>query len=149
MKLSAKIFDTVGILAPFTISMKYLFQRLCIDNLDWDAELSGKSLSIWSSLLREIHAIKSIHEIHGFSDASEKGYGAVVYLRTEYEDGTVEVNLVSSKTRVAPLKRQTIPRLELLGANILARLVNTCLNHFLPKSTFLKYFKGGFTDRSF
>ena len=143
LKLSAKIFDSIGILAPFTISMKCLFQRLCIDKLDWDTELSGKSLSIWSSLLRDIHAIKSIHtprcyythsvpvlnhEIHGFSDASEKAYGAViVYLRTEYEDGTVEVNLVSAKTRVAPLKRQTIPRLELLGANVLARLVNTLM----------------------
>ncbi|CAB3999850.1 Hypothetical predicted protein [Paramuricea clavata] len=142
LKLSAKIFDPIGILAPFTINMKCLFQTLCVENVDWGTELSGKSLSTWNSLLRDLLAIKSIrmprcyftksspistHQIHGFSDASEKAYSAVVYLRTEYQDGTVEVNLISSKTRVAPLKRQSIPRLELLGANILARLVNTIL----------------------
>ena len=122
--------------------MKCLFQTLCVENVDWDTELSGKSLNSWNSLLRDLLAIKSIrtprcyftrsspistHQIHGFSDASEKAYSAVVYLRTEYQDGTVEVNLISSKTRVAPLKRQSIPRLEMLGANILARLVNTIL----------------------
>ena len=47
-----------------------------------------------------------------------------MYLHTEYEDGQVRMCLVSSKTRVAPLKTQTIPRLELLGATILARLVS-------------------------
>jgi hypothetical protein len=143
--------------------MKCLFQTLCIENVDWDTELSSKSLSTWNSLLRDLLAIKSIrtpqcyftrsspisthqihgfsdgcyftrsspistHQIHGFSDASEKACSAVVYLRTEYKDGvTVEVNLISLKTRVAPLKRQSIPRLEVLGANILARLVNTIL----------------------
>ena len=142
LKLSAKIFDPIGILSPFTINMKCLFQTLCIDNLDWDTELSGKSLSTWNLLLRDLQAIKSIriprcyftcskpisnHQIHGFSDASEKAYSAVVYLRTEYQDGTVDINMVALKTRVSPLKRQSIPRLELLGANILARLVNTVL----------------------
>lgn len=46
-------------------------------------------------------------------------------MRSLYEDGGVDVRLVTSKTRVAPLKRQTIPRLELLGALILARLINS------------------------
>lgn len=142
LKLSAKIFDPIGILAPFTVNLKCLFQTLCVDNVNWDTELSGKSLSTWNSLLKDLIAIKSIsasrcyftrsspisnHQIHGFSDASGKAYSAVVYLRTEYQDGTIEVNLVSSKTRVAPLKRQSIPRLELLGANVLARLVNTVM----------------------
>ena len=63
-------------------------------------------------------------QLHGFSDASERAYAAVVYVRSTYSDGQVEVRLVASKTRVAPIKRQTIPRLELLGALILARLVN-------------------------
>ena len=62
-------------------------------------------------------------QLHGFSDASERAYAAVVYIRSTYSDGQVEVRLVASKSRVTPIKRQTIPRLELLGALILARLV--------------------------
>ena len=48
----------------------------------------------------------------------------MVYIRNTYSDGRIEVKLVASKSRVAPIKAQTIPRLELLGALILARLVN-------------------------
>ena len=65
------------------------------------------------------------HELHGFSDASEHVVVAAVYLWTVYSNGCVNVHLVASKTRVAPLKQQTIPRLELLGATILARLFCT------------------------
>ena len=65
------------------------------------------------------------HELHGFSDASNKAFAAVVYLRTEHANGDIEINLVASKTQVAPIKRQSIPRLELLVATILARLVKS------------------------
>ena len=63
--------------------------------------------------------------MHGFSDASEQTFAAVVYLRAVYPDGTITTRLVAAKTRVAPIKKQSIPRLELLGALILARLANT------------------------
>ena len=63
--------------------------------------------------------------LHGFSDASEHAYAAVLYLSSTYFDGQVEVNLLCSKTRVAPTKKQTIPHLELLGVLILARLVHS------------------------
>ena len=69
-------------------------------------------------------------QLHGFADASEKASGAVVYLRLETTSGTVLTQLVSSKTRVAPMKGETIPRLELLGAVLQARLVNTVLTAF-------------------
>ena len=59
----------------------------------------------------------------GFSDASLKAYAAVVYLRIESETG-VQVSLVASKTRVSPLKQQSIPRLELLATLLLARLLS-------------------------
>ena len=64
-------------------------------------------------------------QLHGFSDASKIAYAAVIYMRSLYESGNIEVRLVASKSKVAPLKGQTIPRLELLGANILARLIAT------------------------
>ena len=64
-------------------------------------------------------------QLHGFADASEKAYGAVVYLRIQTTTGTVFTQLVSSKTRVAPMDGETLPRLELVGALFLARLVNT------------------------
>ena len=67
-------------------------------------------------------------QLHCFSDASERAYAAVIYLRSSYSDGHVDVNLIAAKTKVAPLKTQSIPRLELLGANILVRLETTVKN---------------------
>ena len=69
-------------------------------------------------------------ELHGFCDASEQAYAAVVYLRMTDTDGNIQIALVTSKTKVAPIKRLTIPRLELCGAQLLARL----LHH--PKQVF-------------
>lgn len=62
-------------------------------------------------------------ELHGFSDASKRAYGAVLYTKCISPDGSVDVELVCSKSRVAPLKPMTIPRLELCGTLLLARLV--------------------------
>ena len=64
------------------------------------------------------------------ADASEKAYGAVVYLRVELISGTVFTQVVSSKTRVAPINGETIPRMELMGALILARLISIVLTVF-------------------
>lgn len=71
-------------------------------------------------------------ELHRFSNASEKAYAANVYLRSTYDDERSDVNLIASKTRVAPLKKQSIPRLELLGTTILVRLAKT-IQDVLPR----------------
>ena len=62
-------------------------------------------------------------ELHSFSDASIKAFAAAVYLRLESDDN-VSTTLVASKTRVAPLKQQSLPRLELLGALISSRFAS-------------------------
>ena len=67
-------------------------------------------------------------EFHGFCDASLNGYGAYVYVKTIYKSGKISVKLLSSKSRVAPLKQETIPRLELLGALLLSRLMLSVRN---------------------
>ena len=69
-------------------------------------------------------------QLHGFADVSERAYGAVVYLRVELTDGTVFTELVTSRTQVAPINEDEIPRLELLGALVLARLINFVLTAF-------------------
>ena len=69
-------------------------------------------------------------QLHGFSDVSEKAYGAVAYLCAQLEGGEVVTNLISLKTRVAPINGETIPRLELLGALILGRLIDSLLTAF-------------------
>ena len=62
-------------------------------------------------------------EIHRFGDASLKAYGAAVYIPIVSTEGDITTKLVMSKTRLAPLKRVTLPRLELLASVINARLV--------------------------
>ena len=68
-------------------------------------------------------------ELHGFSDASTKAYAAAIYVRVVEED-VIHTTLLCAKSRVAPVKTQTIPRLELLGAVFLARLMDSVIKAF-------------------
>ena len=65
-----------------------------------------------------------VSTIHTFTDASEKAYAAAVYIRNEFSDGGVTIRLIAAKSRLAPLKAMSIPRLELIGALVGLRLVN-------------------------
>ena len=65
-------------------------------------------------------------ELHVFGDASEIGYGAVTYLRFKSDSG-MHCRFVSSKSRVAPKKFTTIPRLELVAAVLAAKLMRTTM----------------------
>ena len=64
-------------------------------------------------------------QLHGFSDASQTAYGCVIYLRALHQDTSISVRIVTAKTKVASLAGATIPRLELCGALLLARLLST------------------------
>ncbi|XP_066260797.1 uncharacterized protein [Euwallacea similis] len=64
------------------------------------------------------------HELHGFSDASEAAYGSAVYVRSIDRNGDIAVRLLCAKSKVSPLKSLTVPRLELCGALVMARLMS-------------------------
>lgn len=148
LKMSAKIFDPLGFISPITISAKMLFQQVCVHKADWDQPLEDNALSKWNQLPKAFETLSQIKiprcystqdklkascELHGFSDASERAYAAVVYLRTPGINGNSEVCLVASKTRVTPMKKQSISRLELLGASLLARLMKTIKGILKPE----------------
>ena len=141
LSTATRFFDPLGLIAPVILPLKMMFQKLCKDGKDWDelvdAELNHKWLTTLSDLrqtgrvsFRRCYAeglngdkVKSV-QLHCFADASERAYGAVVYMRVEYE-AKVKCQIVSSKTRVAPLAKQTIPRLELLSNLTASRLLKS------------------------
>ena len=146
--IATKFFDPLGILSPNIICFKILFQILCEAKLSWDDELPEELLTHWTRLLKRLKDFKPIEiprslnngadirscSLHGFCDASSKAYAAVIYLVVETEIGKLN-KLLCSKTRVAPIKTVTIPRLELLSALPLSRLVNTVTLALSPELT--------------
>ena len=140
LKIIQKIYDPLGILSPYMISAKCFLQRLCKLDLGWDQPLAEDVNYEWRRWCADLSQIKDFSfprciktqpgatlEIVGFCDASIKAYAAVVYLRT-YNDRDISSNIVMAKSRVAPMKPLTIPRLELLGAVLLVRLVSAVMD---------------------
>ena len=134
----ARTYDIMGWYAPAILPAKLLLQELWSLQLSWDDPLPDKLQHKWKSWATDLpclaeHSIprhmgsptsKVLHKsLHGFSDASSKAYGGVIYLRIVMEDTTILLYLVTVKSRVAPLKVQTIPRLELCGALLLSNLL--------------------------
>ena len=143
LSLLAGLFDPLGLISPMIVPMKMLFQTLYCEKRDWDEELEGESRKKFSEWVADLSKIKGISisrcvyenpkqrvlecQLHGFGDASTKAYCAVVYLVYTTNEG-VNVKLLASKSRVAPVKTLTIPRLELMSARILAQLMETVKN---------------------
>ncbi|GBL88806.1 hypothetical protein AVEN_158927-1 [Araneus ventricosus] len=66
-------------------------------------------------------------ELHGFAHASEKAYGAAIYIKCLNNSAETPTNLLCSKSRIAPLKSVTISRLELCDAVLLAKLARKAI----------------------
>ena len=135
----AKTYDVLGWFAPSIIKVKILLQRLWEAKVGWDDPAPDDIRKSWEKWRLELPVLTSkliarcyfprnvsitSTQLHGFSDASEDAYAGVVYLRMVDTSNVVYVSLVMAKTRVAPIKRLTIPRLELCGANLLANLLD-------------------------
>ena len=130
----------MGFLQPLTIKLKILFQQICVSGIEWDVVVENVLLDKWLILVDLFTKIKEIViprcyfdgiydnvskiSLHGFGDSSLEAYGACIYIRIEKKSGDVVVRLVTSKSRVVPLKKKySIPRLELLASFILSKLM--------------------------
>ncbi|XP_055604218.1 uncharacterized protein LOC129752466 [Uranotaenia lowii] len=139
----AGLFDPLGLVGPVMVQAKIFLQELWKQNCSWTETLSNPFQQWWLEYRSNLAGLSNLQvprwvafgsdvisvELHGFCDASTKAYGACIYLRCTRSNGIISVNLLISKSRVAPLddvkrkkKKMTIPRLELSSALLLSHL---------------------------
>lgn len=136
---SARLFDPLGWISPIIVRIKILYQTLWLQDLQWDDPLPAAINQEWNKIKTSLASIEDIRiprwivnhlgavQLHGFADASESAYAAVVYARSKDRDGNVCISLVASKTKVAPIQQVSLPRLELNAAALLVELMKQIL----------------------
>ncbi|RLU21151.1 hypothetical protein DMN91_005524 [Ooceraea biroi] len=132
-----KLYDPLGWAAPVVITAKILLQELWLLKGDWDDPLPPELTDRWHAYYTDLPNLGTIRiprwtgqhkenlgvEIHGFADASNRAYAAVIYLRVLHSFESVQISLLAAKTKVTPLKTVNIPRLKLNAAVLLCRLL--------------------------
>ncbi|XP_018368747.1 PREDICTED: uncharacterized protein LOC108764844 [Trachymyrmex cornetzi] len=142
MSQIAQIFDPLGLVEPILTKAKRLTQRLWQLQIDWDASVPTDIHTEWLQFQEECQVLNTLRvprliidchpyveiQIHGFCDASIQAHGACVYFRVTDKHDKHFVKLACSKSRVASLKCISLPRLELCGAVLLAKLLSKVEN---------------------
>ena len=143
LKESSKVFDPLGLLSPVTVRAKIFMQSLWQRNIDWDEPLSDEDQQQWLEIAENIQEARSLqiprqyfpmvgdsaqpHRLHIFADASLTAYGAVAFLCSGNS-----TSFIMAKSRVAPIKPLTLPKLELMGALTAARLCSFIVQALHP-----------------
>ncbi|XP_038062588.1 uncharacterized protein LOC119733080 [Patiria miniata] len=140
LRVLACQFEPLGSIAPFTARAKMIVQELWMEKLDWDEAVTNADIKQrWDDWCTELEHIPSIRlprcytppqvdtatverSLHVFCDSSERLYGAVAYMRSIDPQGKVFLSFVVAKCRVAPQRRTSMPRLELMAALVGAQL---------------------------
>ncbi|XP_065076509.1 uncharacterized protein LOC135700047 [Ochlerotatus camptorhynchus] len=143
LRVLMSMFDPLGLIAHFLMYLKVLLQDVWRSGIDWDDEIDDALFDKWQTWLQVLPQVEQISiprcyrtrttpdcediQLHTFVDAGDNGMAAVCYLRFAQDD-VVECRLVAAKTRVAPLKFLSTPRLELQAALVGARLARSVSN---------------------
>ena len=138
MSAVCSLFDPLGLVSPFTLPAKRIMQELCRKKINWDDKLPDAELNSWKKWTRDLlrlgevrvnRCLKPSHlniivntQLHHFSDASQYGYGVATYLRLTDITGQRSCQLLFAKSRLAPMKAVTIPRLELTAATLAVKV---------------------------
>ncbi|XP_058450218.1 uncharacterized protein LOC131429837 [Malaya genurostris] len=137
LRVLMSIFDPLGLIAHFLMYLKVILQDVWRAGIDWDDRIDDTLFEKWQRWLQMLPRVEEISiprcyfshtdavgeniQLHTFVDAGDNGIAAACYLRV-VQDGIVECRLVAAKTRVAPLKYMSTPKLELQAALVGARL---------------------------
>ena len=128
----SSVYDPLGAVSPVILNGKQILQALCRQNVIWDDPIPTDILPLWEKWRTELPLIEKLKfprclkpsefgdpvktEIHSFSDASDNGIGQISYVRMINQRNKVHVSFLMAKSRVAPIKPISIPRLELTAA---------------------------------
>ncbi|XP_062704517.1 uncharacterized protein LOC134286848 [Aedes albopictus] len=141
LRVLMTIFDPLGLICHFLSYLKILLQDIWRSSVQWDDEIADGEYEKWLTWLKVLPRIEHVRiprcynsdylvsetddlQLHTMVDASEKSTAAVCYLRF-VKDDVIRCSIVAAKSRVAPIKFTSIPRLELIAAVIGARLART------------------------
>lgn len=143
LSIISRIYDPNGFIAPIVIAFKMHMQDLWRhEKIGWDSKLPEPIKIRWRKLCSGLELLQqfriprwlkthemAVIQLHGFADASAKAYGCIIYVRTIDAMGGINCILLSAKSRVAPLKAMTIPRLELLAAELLSEQMQRTIKY--------------------
>lgn len=132
----SQIFDPLGLVGPILIRGKIFMQKLWAEDLQWDQPLPHRCLANWHDYWESLSELDTLQiprnvnpknginqiDLFGFGDASQRALGACLYAVSVDEGNNTHSHLVCAKSRVAPLKTLSLPRLELEAALLLSQL---------------------------
>ena len=138
LSVMCSVYDPLGFVCPYVLRAKLLFQGECrIANKGWDEPLESTTQGQWIKWLDKLDRLSEFQldrclvpvdfgdvkecKLHHFSDASKDAYGCVSFVRLVSSSGRIHCSFVMGKSRLAPLKVMTIPRLELSAAVLAVR----------------------------
>ena len=136
---SSSFFDPLGWISPTILQLKCLMQQTWVAGVDWDDQLPNDIMQAWMVWREDFKALDEIQlprcvlasgdsrefQLHVFTDASEIAFGAVAYSRVVDVHDNINVQLLAAKTKVAPVKTVSLPRLELCAAQLGIRLLHS------------------------
>ena len=137
LSMTSAFFDPIGFFAPVILTGKLILQEITRDNIDWDEPVRDDIKTRWLKWLATLQGIADIRlqrcytpvsaaivtrEMHLFCDASQQSYGVAAYMRIMDSNDEVYVSFICGKTRLAPIKSVSIPRLELCAATLASKM---------------------------
>ena len=143
IRVTCSFFDPMGFITAFILIAKILVQELWRRGYGWDDEIDEESQNFWRRWLDAAANINKVYvdrcyssylddsivevQLHIFCDASEAAYGSVAYFRFSLKAGGHVCRFILSKSKLAPIKAVTLPRLELSAAVTAVRMYKTII----------------------